>query len=208
MNNDKHRSYGIVIDTHISRVNGVLLLDNYRGKIEGVLKTNGAAERLVRGTLVEFLGAHRNDRYFISYIEPIKRPESWVMSDIVFLHRVLELCKLYVPIHGGHDVFLLLMNLFRDDFVIGLSTRVVKKLILCRILALCGLYPEDVSTDAAIISLISSQDDSMLMENYHKDIESGLERWLYQALRANGVLKDLKTCFSSAFDRISDAQKL
>lgn len=186
-------SYGIILNTGLGLGQRVILLDKIRGKIDGRLKTYHRQGLSARGTMVEYRGIMRHQTLYLSYIEPVKLPRSWVRNDILFLHQIIDICTNYIPYQSGQDVFALLMNLYRDDVQIGERASFVRTLLVCRLLALCGLYPDDPSYDSMIISLISSTDDSMLMWPYRKEIEEVLERWLVQTLQHTGAYEKLKT---------------
>ena len=189
---DTKKSYAIVLASRLPWKRNLVLLDSMRGKIDAIYGQKRLRTLYAGGTFIEYIGYERNGLFFLSFIDPLKKPQRWVCSDIGFMQHVLELCTTYIPYGQGQDVFQLLLHWYSNESVEKNKVAFVKKLIVFRLLFLCGIHPDEEAYDPDLIALILSSEDGMVHNK--KDLERRLEQWIVGSLHHVGAYDQLKTC--------------
>jgi hypothetical protein len=189
-------SQGVILYSHIPLRRMVTILDTVQGKVDCMVRARHMPP-LAHGTLAEYVLQEKNDLKIASFLEPLAVPAEWVREDIYFLHHVLELCTMYIPAcHTAQEIISLLSLLYapwKSDVEGRGGAPFFKKLFLCKLHTLLGMYPDEEVYDPALLSLISCAGDSMFDLQYDTEIESRLTMWLYRSLHASNAHNFLKT---------------
>jgi len=184
------KSYAIVLESQLPLKRRLVLLDSIRGKIDALWGQKRLKNLYSGGTLIEYSGYDRNSLFILSFADPLKKPQQWVSNDIGFMQHVLELCTAYIPYGQGQDIFQLLTHWY--SIPPGSDIAFSKKVLVFRLLFLCGIHPEENAYDPSLIALISSSKDGMV--HNEKDVEKRLEQWIIGSLHGVGGYDQLKTC--------------
>jgi hypothetical protein len=186
-------SQGIILYSRMPTRHMITLFDCVRGKLDCQLRMGKQIPPLAHGTLVEYRIHEQRDMFVASFIEPLAVPNDWVREDIYFLHHVLELCNIFIPLHQASKETYTLLSALYSPFRSTMRLGLFKKVFLCKLHTLLGMYPAEEVHDPFLSSLISCAGDSMFELHYDTEIESRLAMWLYQSLHAANAHDCLKT---------------
>jgi hypothetical protein len=118
----------------------LLLFDRQLGKIEGVVFSGFAAQRVCRGALLTYLPVPHKQLHQLYAVECMHIPFAVGKSDILFLHHMVELVDAFLPFEAAHEeLFALLTSMVR----MRVASRYDRKLLLAQFFILIGIYPED-----------------------------------------------------------------
>lgn len=134
----------------------------------------------------DYTSIHNNTA--IGFLEIIDVPHEWAKRDLVFLHHVLEIIFSYVPFQNG--CALLLEHLLKLYKICPIEDEnFYKKIFICRIFSLLGIYPENrEGFDQKFLCLISAPIDIMLNVQttlMHYDVDA----WIQGCIQAYPVRK-------------------
>lgn len=178
---------GIVLKHYLPQKNTCALLDSSLGRITGIL----IHDRMSPGTVLQYKLVQKKEWYIMEQIEIIYMPLYLARSEMLFLHYMLEMC--YHFVHegtGASRVYNLLIFIFNQRSF----TLEQKKNLLCVLLALLELYPEDAAVSTAHLYALAQQP---LEEIFNKKIDLKIEKniagWLYQSIQVHMHTKHFKT---------------
>ena len=154
-----HPYTGMIIRSTLPYKNSVIIVSSQLGLREYTIP---AKSLLVQGAFIRFTLQERRGKYTLKSSELIALPHLWVMNDILFLHRVLELIVFFVPYGSGIQGLLEhCMLLFEKPEHEDLDW--YKKLFICRLFSLLGVCPENAELyNKNFLCLISAPIDIML----------------------------------------------
>ena len=143
---DRHQ--GIVLRASSEYKSSLTLLDEYQGKIEGIVYKKQATEKLFHGALLLYSAKANRSRsqYLLSDIQLINMPTYWTGEHFLFFHHVLELADYFLPWDAqATELFRLVHILYTDPETVG--TKQAQKLFLYHFFKRLGIYPEENLTD-------------------------------------------------------------
>lgn len=108
--------------------------------------------------------------------------------DIYLLHALIELCLYCIPIGSeGQKIFYYMERIIRGTSILSQQSvaPLYKKQLLCTLLALVGLYPENAAIHALVIQVMHSPIDNLLQGAIHLNSEKLMNQWLSWCLQAH-----------------------
>jgi hypothetical protein len=135
---------------------------------------------LHRGSLISYISEKKQGQKveILEYLDLEQCATQLAFQDIYLLHYILELCHYFIPLGSdAEQPFYFLVELFQcfRSFL----TSVQKKMILCKLLALLGIYPEDMSIHRLANDLRKMPIDNLLAAPLELDSEELMSRWLF-----------------------------
>lgn len=138
----EERSRGIILRASSEYKSSLTVLDEYRGKIEGLVYTRKSSGRLFHGALISYSSKKSRSKYLILDIELLDMPTYWTGEHFLFFHHVLELADYFLPWDAQATVlFQLLHILYTDPEAVG--TKHAQKVFLSHFFRRMGVYPEE-----------------------------------------------------------------
>ncbi len=171
-----------------------LFFDQKLGTIPVRAHKKNTVRTLTRGTLIQYVPQERGGYYYSQAIEVIAIPQLWAVSNIFFLHHIIEIIDFFIPRrHQAENIFMLTLMIYKklDDNV---DVAFFQKLFLCRFFAMVGIYPEPVHLeDRKFLSMILSGSDDNLDEQKYVFLEKKMIQWLRECIRLHPYADRLKT---------------
>ncbi len=149
--------------------------------------------QVAHGMFVQYDLENWRDMFVINHVEPLALPVGWVSEDILFLHRVLEVCASYVPYGHEPETFFRLFSPLYTALKAPVNASLFKTIFLCKMLFILGLYPCEEAYDARLFNLISRSDTSVLDIHMNAECEGKLTQWLADTLASLNNNARLKT---------------
>lgn len=181
---------GIVVKNYFPHKAKYSILDRDLGKIVGI----PVHDTVSLGAQIEYTVKEKGDIYFIADIRLLEMPLDAARHNILFLHHTLELCEQFVPI-GSYipGLFELVEILYR--FPQSLCTIVGKRVFLCKLFTVLGIYPEGAQFhDVQFHRVAGLSIDSFLQhENIGLFCEKQLRQWLMHCIATHPYVKNFKT---------------
>ena len=183
------RRHAVVLRSGVSKRQVVALLDEQFGRVDYLVRS----PREILGTLISYQ-LHSTYRY--TYMIDIcieGSPLAIAHHDLLFLHHVLEICYVCIPIGSCTDgIFALLQSLYQSHEVpLG---RQYKKLFLYRLLSQLGVSSGQYHMSRATVQQIQTFSiDSFVEESLHLEHERDLDVWLRYSVAEYTNPKQLKT---------------
>lgn len=173
------KSTGIVLRAFIAKKYAMSLFDSAAGRIEAWCN-EAIMHRITHGAYIAYELKKKNGLYSIEHVTIIDMPLVPARTDIIFLHQLLETIYFFLPLHEPNaPVFMVLKHIYTLE---NLCTS-TKKLVLCKLFALLGIYPEDAhKISPQLFCLISSPTEIILEEIDTISLEN-LQKWLEQCIR-------------------------
>ncbi|MFC1843010.1 hypothetical protein ACFLYU_05125 [Candidatus Dependentiae bacterium] len=159
----------------------------------GKLKCVPNRENIVLGSVITYFITNNRSPYFIELLETVHIPFDAAISDILFLHHILETCYNFIPTQSpSEDVFILIKYLYLSSNRI--KCKVDKKLFLCKLFMLLGLYPEGIKFQTPYFcSLATEPIDKTISKKLHLKNEIELDNWLHCCVTTYPEFSDFKT---------------
>ncbi len=135
---------------------------------------------LHRGSIISYFSEKKHGQLveIIEYLDLEQCATQLAFQDIYLLHYILELCHYFIPVGSeAEQPFYFLVELFQQFN--KFSTPLQKKIVLCKILALLGVCPDEVSVQAIANKLRIMPIDKLLSEHLELDSEELISRWLF-----------------------------
>lgn len=185
-------SRGIVLRKHFPRVCMVSLLDEHYGHIKVVPQGWQWASYAAPGALVSYEIDERDGVLFANNIEVCILPRYTSQTALNFLHHILEICGVWLPVSGGgYEIFALVLTII-DELKELEGNVLAQKVALAKLLFLCGQYPED--SDRLPISLVLHQTYAKLQKMTFNDVQQReLAIFIYRCFAQHPAGKWLKT---------------
>ena len=185
---------GIVVRSSFPEKYKVSVLDGDLGRIVCYVPKKAICSRLCRGDLISYDLDWFKDWRVMHHVDIVRSFSGLGHIDLVFLHSVLELCFYFIPPEcKACRAFKLVMHLYdsMDRFLCKNS----KKLFLCRLLAILGVYPDDENLLKIdwIRNLLNEPIDSLHNETI--DLASGeelIDSWLFSCLGSHPQSMEFK----------------
>jgi hypothetical protein len=183
------RHKGIVLRTWHTKKSKIALLDAHYGRID----TNAYTPIDSAGVLLTYGVESRRGRLIITDVRIENSPLYVAQEDILFLHHVLELCSLFVPVGScTQGLFSLLLKLYEPRNY--LQARQYKKFFIFKLLVLLGIaschYHMRLLT---VHQLHGCSIDTFVEESLHLESEKDLDSWLQHTIAEYSNIDQLKT---------------
>jgi hypothetical protein len=191
------RYIGIVLGTFFAKHNRIALLDRELGRIDGIVyNPMGSA-----GELLSYQIEHRGRRLYLSDVQVENSPLDLAREDILFLHHVLELCYVCMPIGScTAGMFELLQKLYTCECI---DSRQYKKIFMYQLLVLLGVMTSSYRMSAASLqhvhAIMQNISHELLPENSEKD----LDMWLQHTICEYTDAAQLKTGYFLNLSRVT-----
>ena len=180
---------GVIVKMFFPKKQKIAVFDDQLGKIMCVPKH----ERLCLGAIINYTASEQNNIHFIHSTDMIAVPFNLAHDDILFLHHVLELLYYFVPIGSG-DVELFHMIRVLYDPKTWTNTSQFKKIFLCKLFVLLGMYPEDDLVKKPFFYRVASLSVDMIAhETIDLESEQSLEQWLLRCIKMHPCVDYFKT---------------
>lgn len=175
----KHRGIVIQSQYHTTKL---IIIDKKLGKIDARLSGAKKHHRLVHGAYIEYTCIKERDFFWVSDVELIMMPASWVTQNISFFHHILELIHFFIMYHNPNNALMEHLNhLYASHEPQALIF--FQYSFLGRFFLLIGICPEE-SHDLSIslFRLISAPFDIMLNVRDDMLVSRQLGEWLRKCL--------------------------
>ena len=185
---------GIIIRCALPTKRKTLLLSREVGLHELCIIKNTV---FMQGSLIAYTMREQRGTPLLSHAELLAVPERWVGDDILFLHQVLELVMFFVPASSNpQGLFGHMMLLFKELSIN--PTEWYKKIFLCRMFSLLGVYPDNAEEyDKLTLSLLSGPLEHM-MQAHQRLEQHTLNAWVQGCVNSHPRRHEFKTyCFES-----------
>ncbi|MGC2310913.1 MAG: hypothetical protein WA432_04795 [Candidatus Babeliaceae bacterium] len=183
---------GIVLRSYFPSKHKIILFDDELGKIQAVC-TLRKFNALMHASLLWYIRKDWQTMHQITYYDLIALPDFWVLSDIYFMHHILELSMFFLPFHKNMaTVYELFMSLYKPCRAHNIS--LYKKIFIYHFFSLMGVYPEEYSKyDPGLICLISKPDDIMLNVQDNDVLQAQLTQWIHECIKVHPQKDQFKT---------------
>ena len=135
---------------------------------------------LHRGSLISY-SSEKKQGQRVEIIERLDLEQcatQLAFQDIHLLHYVLELCHYFIPLGSeAEQLFYFLIELFQ--YFRSFPTSVQKKIVLCKLFALLGVCPDEVSVQILANKLRAMPIDKLLEAPLELNSEELISRWLF-----------------------------
>lgn len=136
---------GIVLQHQLPTHHRCMLFDEEMGRIFVSITAQKEPPRLTRGSLITY--QIRNWRTLLCITNPqaLCLPAPELCHDLTFLHQVLRVLNKFLP-EGAHnaELFDAVLALYEPQHAYYLCDDIGKKLFLCKLFALLGIYPDEL----------------------------------------------------------------
>ncbi len=169
------RDEGVVLRHSGKRVG---LLTRNKGRIDVLLFPKKGPSKLSCGTIISYSYKQRDRGWLIIENDEIEHsPLVFARQDIYFLHYLLEVCYFFIPTgSGGKGVFVLLEEIYRNFK--AFEHPVLKKMVLCKLLAHLGLCPEEPTIQSHAEILLEVPIDNIETSTLQLVFEGVLDEWI------------------------------
>ncbi len=155
------------------------LLSPEEGRVEKIWYTGRGQSPLHRGSFVSYYAdcSVSSQKTPLERVELEKSATLVGMQDIYLLHAVLEVCCHFIPVGSeAKTVFYFLQELFEtfDSF----PSFAEKKNVICKLLAMLGIYPDDAQLYGLVHELVSMPIDNLIQGTIHLKSEKLMNQWL------------------------------
>ena len=175
----------------------IILLDRDIGKFQSwvqISRKYAFFEKIGAGTLISYQQVVRKERRMIRFQQIYDMPFILAATNILFLHHLLEVCSFFLPLEGydSSAIFDLLLFVYHlDDELLTVHRQ---KLLLFRLYALLGLYPEHVTFHNASFYLwVTCPLKELMTQHVGLPIERLLDIWLINCIRSHPMVSSFKT---------------
>lgn len=150
---------------------------------------------LAVGSLIEYCCVERGVGYNAQSINVHALPCCKLLPDLLFFHRVLEICVQFIP-EGveARDLFGLLLALYDQKRFAALQDNLFKKIFLCKIFIVLGVWPAGEKYQSAFFHHIAAESiDNLLGISVELKNEYALNDWLQMCVAMHPRAQDFKT---------------
>lgn len=173
---DQNECVGLVLRSSGSILS---LLSPQEGRVEKKWFKPFHCGPLHRGSLISYNNeiSYRQQVQVIEHLDLERCATKLAFQDIYLLHYILELCHNFIPIGSeAQQPFYFLVELFENfgEF----STSAQKKIVLCKLLALLGVCPDEGAVQKIANDLRKMPIDKLLDAPLELDSEELMSAWL------------------------------
>ena len=190
-------SIGLVLRHYVSQGEKIIIFNRDIGKFKTSIKfskKNLFFKEICAGVLIQYRYSSRGGGYLIVLEQIYEVPFALAIKNILFLHHLLEICYFFLPFesYDNSAIFDLLMFVYHIDE--NMMTAQFQKLLLFRLFALLGEYPEQmVFHEAFFYGLITCPLKNLSMQFIELPIERLLDMWLINCIRSHPMVDSFKT---------------
>lgn len=185
------KNRGLVLKKFFPYKCKVIVLDNYRGKIDAI----PSREDICLGAYIDYYVEKRNSIVFMREIEHVYVPFALARHDLLFIHYLLEVCYFCVPFGvAARDIFFFLAKIYELD--IGLLTDSIKKIIALKLFMMLGVYPEDKRLSTTTVCYyLGVPVDTLTHQSIDLEGEYDIDKWLYACIEMHPGIDYFKTIY-------------
>jgi hypothetical protein len=135
---------------------------------------------LHRGSLISYISEKKQGQRveIIEHLDLEQCATQLAFQDIYLLHYILEVCHYFIPIGSEADQpFYFLVELFQRFR--AFPTVLQKKIVLCKLLALLGVCPDEAAVQTIANRLRTMPIDKLLEAPLELSSEELISRWLF-----------------------------
>lgn len=193
------RHTGIVLRSWHTKKSKIALLDAYYGRID----TNTYTPIDSVGLLLSYTLDSVRGRLIIADVMIENSPLCLAQEDILFLHHVLELCGLFIPVGScTQGLFALLLKLYEPRNY--LQARQYKKFFIFKLLVSLGIASCHYHLRAPTLhQLHTFSIDTFVEESLHLESEKDLDTWLQHTIAEYGNVGQIKTLHFLHMSRVT-----
>lgn len=185
-------SRGIILKKHFPHRVHISILDETRGHISVMPEGWRWASYACPGAVVSYDMDEKSGSLRVKNIELVWMPSYREPSAQLFLHHVLELCYVFLPVcSSSTESFVLLAQLLSRFDQLCTQTE-WQTCFVAKLLFTLGAYPPE-SAHLAISSSLSLSYDSLIESEWTKQQRNELEIFIYQCLNNHPYGQWLKT---------------
>lgn len=198
------KNTGIVLKKCAQRSKIIFILDYKIGKIKCVT----TKDNIITGSVISYYAKESKSIQLIDSIELLYVPFETAIDDILFLHHILEICDLFLPIQSqAKEVFELIIYLYKSEKETNnsqennsqennsqIKSRTRKKLFIFKLLTLLGVYPEEVKFQTPYFyNLATESIDNIIVKTLNLKEEQELNNWLHCCITIQQEFSKFKT---------------
>lgn len=168
------------------------LFDHLHGKIQ-VYRPHDRSKYLLHGSLIQYVFKKNNTRNIADVVVKAM-PASWVIQDLLFFHHVLEIASFFLAeAEPAPAVFEHFQLLYSEPS--SADIHLFKKLFMCRLFTLLGIYPENAPTrHRDLFNLISRPINIMLnAQDDYAQRTGAITTWLLACIHTHPHAHRLQT---------------
>lgn len=186
------RQRAIVLRSYYPEKLKLSVLDEHLGHIEVTYRMRNTIGSLCHGALIEYQRDRISESIFIAdRVELVDIPFWLACHDMQFLHQLLEYTSFFASREQSEpQVFKFLLKIYKKR----IKNLITKKIILCKLLYLLGVCPEDaLHSMPDLFCLISSSDRIILKKQIHEQLINDLDQWLIRCIALHPHAHKLKS---------------
>jgi hypothetical protein len=182
-----YENRGIVLKHYAPHKNTCIVIDESLGRITGLL----IHDRLSTGTLIQYRISQKRAWYCFDSVDMLHIPSVTASHELLFLHYVFEMCYYFLPEGVASLQIYSLLSYIIEQHSISIE---YKKKILCLLIALLELYPDNaVHASAQLYAMAQAPLNQVFKEDIDATIEKNIVGWLYQSVRSHMGIRQFKT---------------
>lgn len=184
------RHTGIIL----KRTNPTKSLYSVLDKTEGVIFCSIVRQGICPGACIEYTLQQKAIWLVADNVELVAFPLVNNTADLLLLHRALEICLVCMPIGSfTPGIFEYISILYDTPSMACLESSLVKKIFLCKLLALLGFYPHEKKFQNPFFhSLIAQSLDNIISFPVSMVQEKDVEEWLQSCIAVHIQEQKLK----------------
>ncbi len=185
-------SAGFILRKHFPHRCKLSILDKSRGHITVIPANWGWASYAAPGAFIAYDLRDCDGTCFIEAIELCALPVYKNAAAMGFLHHVLELCFVSLPIQAGNgEVFALVSAIISELDMLALDN-VQQKIALAKLLFACGQYPHSID-QIGMTCVLHHSYEQLKKTVLNVDQVRELELFIYHCIGQHPAKKWLKT---------------
>jgi hypothetical protein len=183
------KNTGIVLKICAKKNRIIFVLDYKMGKIKCIPNK----DNILTGSVISYFMTNNRSPYLIEAIELLHVPFETAIDDILFLHHILEICDLFLPMQNqAKEIFDLIIHLYK--FEKQIKCKIKKKLFIFKLLTLLGLYPEEARFQTPYFHGLATESiDNVILKNLNLEEEKELNNWLHCCITIQQEFSKFKT---------------
>lgn len=182
---------GIILAHIKSTANLYSILDYSKGVLVGTIKR----EHLCVGSCIEYTLSADRMWVVLEDVELIALPAVTHVGDLLLFHCVMEICYHCMPVGSFNPgVYELIVCLYDRQIMDKFKTALLKKVFLCKLFIILGLYPHEKKFHNSFFHQLASESiDKFCCRSVSMVNEQDVGNWLKACIGAYAQDKRLKT---------------